>query len=41
LLPSSRLWLVFVIAVVAWGAVAVTLWLARKRLRLRRKRAHA
>ncbi len=41
LLPSWRLWLVFVVAVVAWGTVAVTLWLARKRLRFRRKHAHA
>jgi hypothetical protein len=41
LLPSSRLWLVFVIAAVAWGTVAVTLWLAHKRLRFRRKSARA
>ena len=37
LLPNWRLWLVFVIAVVAWGTVAVTLWLARKRVRFRRR----
>ncbi len=41
LLPDWRLWLVFVIAVAGWVTVAVTLWLARKRVRFRRKRAHA
>lgn len=40
LLPSWRLWLVFVIAILSWTTVTVTLWFARKRLRFRRKRAH-
>jgi Protein of unknown function (DUF3147) len=40
LLPIVRVWLVFMIAVLAWATVSVTLWFARKRLRLRRKRPH-
>jgi hypothetical protein len=40
LLPNWRLWLVFVIAILSWTTVTVTLWFARKRLRFRRKRAH-
>jgi Protein of unknown function (DUF3147) len=39
LLPSLRLWLVFLIALIAWSGVSVALWFARRRLRFRRKHA--
>jgi hypothetical protein len=34
-LPRLSLWLVFVIAVMAWAGVSVGLWFVRKRLRFR------
>jgi hypothetical protein len=39
LLPSLSLWLVFLIALIAWSGVSVALWLARRQLRFRRKHA--